>query len=42
MSRDWLLKPPEQDAREDAIHPSEKQCSSEPGTDGEQDSETDE
>ena len=39
---DWLLGPPGEDAREDAIHPSEKQGSSEPRTDGEQDSETDE
>ena len=36
-----LLGPPGEDAREDAIHPSEKQGSSEPKTDGEQDSGTD-
>ena len=39
---DWLLGPPGEDAREDAIHPFEKQGPSEPRTDGEQDSETDE
>ena len=39
---DWLLGPPGEDAREDASHPFEKQGPSEPRTDGEQDSETDE
>ena len=39
---DWLLGPPGEDAREDAIRPFEKQGPSEPRTDGEQDSETDE
>ena len=39
---DWLLGPAGEDAREDAIHPFEKQGPSEPRTDGEQDSETDE
>ena len=39
---DWLLGPPGEDAEEDAIHPSGEQSSSEPRTDGEQDSETDE
>ena len=38
----WLLGPPGVDAREDEIHPFEKQGPSEPRTDGEQDSETDE
>ena len=39
---DWLLGPPGEDSREHAIHPFEKQGPSEPRTDGEQDSETDE
>ena len=38
---DWLLGPPGEDARENAIHPFEKQGPSEPRTDGEQDSERD-
>ena len=39
---DWLLGPAGEDAREGAIRPFEKQGPSEPRTDGEQDSETDE